>query len=308
MAIEIHPSSGRNRLFLVKHDTGVVWLAKQDLAGSATEGWFYEEVAERVGSVPSCILAEPENAFVVLEVERGSRTLEHLEKTDPASVIETLVALAGPLARLHTFEADRSRMPFAKIPLPELDPVNALEWASMSEGAKRVTRDVQANPVLARTIREAFDGLGPRGLIHADLKLDNILSDSDNRPVLLDWECAGLGPLAWDLGAAVGSMLLLWADRLTLDGRADETRGWIDEEHIFTAARRFMSAYREYTFGAGPGRLLPQIVAGYASAFIILRTWIEASLSPTAPRKTPMRLFVARAILDDPTHLLGRSE
>ena len=52
-------------------------------------------------------------------------------------------------------------------------------------------------------------------LIHGDIKADNILVRRDHDSVLLvDWECAQLGPPAWDVGSAFCDLIRFWVSSI----------------------------------------------------------------------------------------------
>lgn len=74
--------------------------------------------------------------------------------------------------------------------------------------------DLLARPALVAAAAE-LAGPVPGCLVHHDLKWDNIVM-AGGRPILLDWEMAGLGDPAWDLGCLLAEHLIR-----TPDGRLD---------------------------------------------------------------------------------------
>ena len=83
---------------------------------------------------------------------------------------------------------------------------------------------------------------GPRGLVHGDFVLNNILTHEDRVTAILDWEFAHIGNPAYDLGYSyfMASSLAPWEEYLDAYGRAGAVVP--DEEqinyHILLAATR----------------------------------------------------------------------
>jgi Phosphotransferase enzyme family len=81
----------------------------------------------------------------------------------------------------------------------------------------------QRFPDLARSIADLSDSITPSCLVHNDLKINNILLDSNwklpGSKVIrsIDWERAGWGDPAFDLGCILGSYLEIWLDGLVIN-------------------------------------------------------------------------------------------
>ena len=110
-------------------------------------------------------------------------------------------------------------------------------------------------------------------LVNHDLKWDNVvLTGSAQQPVLLDWELAGLGDPAWDLGC-------LLAEHLVRNGQLEDPvrNGQLDE-----GARALLAGYRD---GA---RLRTEIVATFARRVVlaaglrIVQLALEVAYTPYA--------------------------
>jgi thiamine kinase-like enzyme len=79
----------------------------------------------------------------------------------------------------------------------------------------------QQYPQLGKAVAELAQESVACCLVHNDLKLNNILlhhhPQSSSAPVkIIDWECAGWGDPAADLGMAIGSYLELWLENLVV--------------------------------------------------------------------------------------------
>lgn len=80
----------------------------------------------------------------------------------------------------------------------------------------------QRFPSLTQAISDLGNSIRPSCLIHNDLKINNILLDlSWTLPTskvirLIDWERAGWGDPAFDLGCILGSYLEIWLNELTI--------------------------------------------------------------------------------------------
>jgi serine/threonine protein kinase len=81
----------------------------------------------------------------------------------------------------------------------------------------------QRLPALATAIIDLSDSISPSCLVHNDLKINNILLDlnwelpTSNVIRSIDWEQAGWGDPAFDLGCILGSYLEIWLDGLVIN-------------------------------------------------------------------------------------------
>ena len=119
-------------------------------------------------------------------------------------------------------------------------------------------------------------------LVNHDLKWDNVvLTGSAQQPVLLDWELAGLGDPAWDLGC-------LLAEHLVRNGQLEDPvrNGQLDDPvrngQLDEGARALLAGYRD---GA---RLRTEIVATFARRVVlaaglrIVQLALEVAYTPYA--------------------------
>lgn len=294
--VEEHPRAGRNRLFLVETADGRQWLAKQSLTFPHAEAWFYREAGRHHFAAPHCLLADVENDVVVIEYLSPATPLDRIARENLAAALECLPNLANALATLHGTLAEVSEVPVSPTAFPELDPIEVQFWLDLSPGARDLVAGLQRNPKLSGALRRALEGPGTLGLIHGDLKLDNILLHAGT-PCLVDWECCGRGSIETDLGAVIGSFIMVWTDH------------WLDRigsrgtslDQILSACGHFLDIY------AGRRHLdldRDHLAAGVA-AWIVGRTWVESTFSRRAVPSHAIRLLIAEDLISEPNLLFG---
>lgn len=308
VGVEEHPRSGRHRLWLVRGLEGRVWLAKETFGATDGEGWFYSQAASRLRLTPRLLLAEPEAHLVVMEYVEGAEDLQQIAHHDPAAALDHFPHLAEPLVSLHGLETGHLAPPRAQVPLPELDPINLYVWECASPAARELLVSVQKTRVLCEALRQSAAGLGPRGLVHGDLKSDNILR-SGGCEHIIDWELCGLGALGWDLGALLGSMVVLWADHLAVDGDTGPeewvAQGEVPFHRLHSACCEFLRAYLQAAASDGLAAPDRPSVAVHTAAWIVARTWADAALAHEMPASALVRLMIAEGLVREPAELFG---
>jgi aminoglycoside phosphotransferase (APT) family kinase protein len=307
-AVSTHIQSGRHRLYVGRDVEGAGYLVKQavfNANSTAAESWFYRNICPRFEYAPEPVAVLDLEHIVVLTYLDGAVRISDMAQEDPGAALEGLVHTALPLAQLHSIQLPTEGWPGATSTLPPLDPVPLDLWNSSSSGARTITSIVQQRPRLAQAYTTARNPTGPRTLVHSDLKNDNILYHG-SRLYLIDWELAGIGAPAVDLGAVVGSMLCLWIDHLAID--ADTSiENWVEGaalsfESLRDAVERFVTAYRHSLTAAG--RVSMSTIVRAAAAWIVGRTFAEASLGYTATASQRLRLVVAESLVVHPERLI----
>jgi homoserine kinase type II len=124
----------------------------------------------------------------------------------------------------------------------------------------------------------------PRGLVHGDLFVENVLWIGDRIGTVLDWEMCCVDAFAWDLGVAVNAWC--WVEgrhdavraRALLDGyrarrRLDpETAGALPAHARFAALRFAVSRIHGFQLaGVGPDRLAWKDWRTYRDRLLALR-------------------------------------
>ena len=303
LQIEHHPQSGRNRVLTIRHEPGPWrWLAKQGFSVTSAEPWFYA-AAPHLTFIPRCLLAHrPHNLIVIDYLDAPS--LQRLAATAPLAVLPALARLGQPLAQLHHLRPMPADAPPAHLPLPSIDPIDGDMLITSSPAAYAFIERLQARRRLRACLRRVYSLPGPGGLIHGDLKTDNILLAEN--PVLIDWELAGVGPLGWDLGSLIGAMILHWAHHLELN-RATEPTDWINHASIpfadlHQAARTLLTNYLAGATGPVPKRTL---VASYAAAWLLSRVLVETAQLHSLNARHLLLLNIAEGLYADPFELFG---
>jgi len=98
----------------------------------------------------------------------------------------------------------------------------------LSAAGLEIIRLVQQFPDIGAQLDDLREGWRPAAFIHQDARWDNVLvaRSPGGRHMLkiVDWESAGLGDPAWDIGALLGDYLGFWIGSIPLNGQAAPDR------------------------------------------------------------------------------------
>jgi Ser/Thr protein kinase RdoA (MazF antagonist) len=273
--LRIADASSRNRNFRVSGGPGESYLLKQGLAADSAQT-LANEVAlyRRLASGPSAMTAyiprlygyDDARGILVLEwIADGQDLYRHHAARDRCSC--TLAAALGRvLARLHAVAPDDEQLrrdaPWVlSLHRPPLDALRYLSAASI-ELIKVIQRDER----FARGLDELRDGWRVEALVHRDVKWANCVAHAPaagarrSAIALVDWEMAGWGDPALDVGSAFGELIghrldavgaqpataALW--RAYVRGRrldGDAAARLLDRAVRHAAARLVQSAYED---------------------------------------------------------------
>ena len=146
-------------------------------------------------------------------------------------------------------------------------PEQPTEAGSLSALVRSTLSALDSRPLVTDAVAELRRPVGGC-LVNHDLKWDNVvLTGPAQQPVLLDWELAGLGDPAWDLGCLLAEHLV---------------RGPWRWQRLDDAARALLAGYRD---GA---RLRTEIVATFARRVVlaaglrIVQLALEVAYTPYA--------------------------
>lgn len=133
------------------------------------------------------IVPDLSGGLFVVDQGRRVTVYEDIDGDRPAAIAQTWSALGTILARLHALPA---------VPRPFGIPVQA--------AADELARQADDYPFgedfcpLTQRVRRIRDD--PVATIHGEVNLSNVRQRPDGELVLLDWDSAGTGPIAIDLG------------------------------------------------------------------------------------------------------------
>lgn len=173
----------------IASDQGGFAVKVDDAPGALVEG--SEQVQSAVAiALPQHVPAiVPDLSGALHVIDRGRRVTVHedIGGGRPASNARTWSGLGVVLARLHALPA--VSRPFA-IPVQ----------AAANELDRQAADYSFAEDFGALTQRVRRIGDDPAATVHGEVNLSNVRQRSDGELVLLDWDAAGTGPVALDLG------------------------------------------------------------------------------------------------------------
>lgn len=193
--------------------------------GAAQEGLGAELFVQRMARW--CLplqAAIPSSAAV--DEEHGILVVEDLGAGHPASLALVSDTIGDPDAffRLLGARMGAVHRATAGLPLPPARPPLVLHvlrpgehtdaatvgldlGLDLAEATRALVALLRAQPALMAAAARLRTPAG-RALVHHDLKWDNVAVAAGPSPVLVDWELAGAGDPAWDLGCLVAEHLL----------------------------------------------------------------------------------------------------
>lgn len=289
----------RNNNFKVEDPGGASFLVKQAVAPDrfitvAHEAEMYRLLAGRVAlDVPDFYGFDPDAGVLVLGLLSDAVTVgAHHARTRRTSraVARTLGA---QLAALHALDADPS-IPDARLAAPpwvlsvRCPDVNVL--TNGSAASLQVMRLVQESPEFTKRMTALKDGWRTDAFVHRDLRWENCLLSRDaasgrwTRVTIVDWELAGRGDAAWDLGTLLASYLRLWlwsipfVPDVPLGESMELARFPLDR--VQPAVRALWGAYvSERGQAAGASSALAIRATRYAAAVLLQSAFEDAQVS-----------------------------
>lgn len=273
--LQVVDASSRNRNTVVLKRNGPQFMVKmgtdRDHASQAREAHVYMLLHEHGDPhlsqyIPRLHAYDPDWDVLILELIPNAQTLSDYHLL-PDRDITTIASTVGQaLALVHNcIGCDPQR----RLDDADIGPVTPWVLTLHRPNLSLLTAASNANVMFMQRIQEsqrlcaALEGLRRSWryecVIHHDLKWDNCIrnltlreTDRDHLKII-DWELAGLGDPAWDVGTMVANYLSLWLLSLPLSKHAS-----IDQVVEYTprplktlqpAIRSFLQAYlRESTF------------------------------------------------------------
>jgi Ser/Thr protein kinase RdoA (MazF antagonist) len=280
--------SRRNRVFVATTRAGPTHVVKQAGPRSALTLNHEASVLRAMGnvptlanSVPAVVHHEPKAALLVLRSPHDARSWsEHHGVRFPRTAAN---ALGQTLAAVHAMPPDAAedlptgldRMWALSLPEPPHEFV-----LDLSAGAQDVVARLQASHAICDRLREMHETMSDGAFVHGDLRWDNCLvaaapgSRRRTRVLLIDWELAGRGVAAYDVGTVLAEYLRIWVGSIPIIEPSDPGRLASQAKHPLArmqpAMAAFWSGYRQASPRPPPLRGVVELAAVH-----LLRTAVE---------------------------------
>jgi len=201
--LRIEDASSRNRNYRVRGGPGESYLLKQGLAADsartlANEAALYRRLSPGAAWVPRLHRYDRRRGLLILDWLEDGEDLARLDAV-PAPLA---AALGGVLAQLHAIEPDEEELrrdaPWVlALHRPPLEALSYLSAASID-----LVLAIQSDEPLCRALDALREGWQARALVHRDVKRANCIAHR-GQIALVDWEMAGWGDPAVDIGSAL---------------------------------------------------------------------------------------------------------
>jgi aminoglycoside phosphotransferase (APT) family kinase protein len=228
--LTIRDVSRRNCVFLATTRTGPAFVVKEGTAPTlAHEAAVLRDLAGVLACrIPSVVRFEPETGRLVLSTPPGAR--DWGDRRAPRALPRIPARILGrTLAAVHRLSPDSVEPQPAGTDLMWGLSLPAPPYALLldrSAGAQELIADIQAREVLCRRLEEIRDATAEIALVHGDLRWENCLafppagSPRRTRLLLVDWEFAGPGAPAYDVGTVLAECVRAWVESIPiLDSR-----------------------------------------------------------------------------------------
>jgi aminoglycoside phosphotransferase (APT) family kinase protein len=235
--LRVLDASRRNANFRVMREAGPSYLIKigagrDPFVSTEREARVYRLLSEAAGVtmlLPRVYAFDPERELLVLELFAGVDDLRNYHRQRGRFPVSIAAQVGRALARLHALAlADRARE--LRVPEPAgffLDRPGVGILHHFSSAAADLVRLIQRSDEVGERLEVLRSEWRLDAFIHHDARWDNVLitRSSHGAPVmkLIDWEAAGVGDPAWDLGSFLGDYVAFWINSIPLTGhvRAD---------------------------------------------------------------------------------------
>jgi aminoglycoside phosphotransferase (APT) family kinase protein len=259
---------------------------------------------------------DAERGILTLEALGGGKDLaaHHARTARFSRAIGT--QLGAALAALHALRPrapSRTQAPWVlRLAHPWLQAVSELSAANI-----QLVRLLQGTPHFAESLDELEGDFASEAFVHNDVKLENILvarAGRRARPVIVDWEMAGEGDPAWDLGGLFGSYLGLWLASIPITGDTPPDQWPGLARHPLEAMQPLLRAAwaryrRDRRLAPAASVRLVDRAARYAGARLVQSAFERSQLALTLDSTSTLMLQVALNMLTRPlegrVHLLG---
>jgi Ser/Thr protein kinase RdoA (MazF antagonist) len=261
--LTIVDASQRNCVFVASTADGPTYIVKQGLPHTVDTLNHEAAVLRALAGVPQLAGRVPivehhdrDAACLVLRSPAGARDWSDHQR-DGRFRSGVARVLGQVLAALHALPAETVGARPADIePMWALDlaepPYEAL--LDMSAGSRDVVARIQGSERLSQRLRALRQKVPRVTLVHGDLRWDNCLAFAQpgsrrrTRVLVIDWELAGRGAAAFDVGTVIAEYLRAWVGSIPIVAPTDPSRLVSHAEHplwrMRPAIAAFWSAYR----------------------------------------------------------------
>jgi aminoglycoside phosphotransferase (APT) family kinase protein len=328
--VDVQDASRRNIVYRATSERGSTYVVKHS-RNSGDPGLAREaDVVRRLRSaaaetglrdvLPELVAYDDRDQVLVFQSPAGGRTMREHQARGRFSA--ALAGAAGrTLARLHSMPPEAvGQRP------PGLDPTWPLFWHrprgqllfEHSRAAFSLLRLVQESQALCEALDELRDSSQPVCVVHGDTRWENWIalpargSRRGTRILMVDWEMAGPGEPALDVGAFFGEYLATWVYSIPIVDSRDPGR------MLRYAARpldRMQPAIRQFwaTYQTSGDRRAPECsflrAVRFAAVRLLQAAVEEADTSSELRGRTLCSMQLAVNILERPSeaaaHLLG---
>jgi aminoglycoside phosphotransferase (APT) family kinase protein len=314
----VRDASSRNHNFEVSSQGGRSYFVKHAV-GAGTRATLAREAAVLAQlrqtpmrrHVPELVAYDEERALVVLDRVERSRNPRYQEARGRFS--RRLGELLGAaLAALHS--TTRGALPpeaVSEPPWPLSLHRPRLDWLrELSEASIELIKAAQRAPELGERLDTVRASWRTSCLIHRDFKWDNVLvvPDAGGRASavrLADWELAGAGDPAWDVGAALAAYLSAWLRSIPVTGEAPPERfaelARLPLERMRPALRALWAAYaRGAGLGGGEAERELALAVRFCAGRLLQSAFEQAQMSSRLSGVALCQLQVALNLLRRP--------
>jgi len=225
--LRISDVSSRNRNFRVSGGPGESYLLKQGLAADSAhsllnEVALYRRLSRGRAAPANCVAQlhgyDRARGILILEWIVGGEDLDALHRRQRRCPPALAAALGRALATIHAVVPDGEQLredPPWVLALHR-PPLEALRY--LSAASVELVRRLQSDERLAAAFDELREGWRIEALVHRDVKWANCIAHPPpgglraTRVRLVDWEMAGWGDLAFDVGSALSDFLAFGLD------------------------------------------------------------------------------------------------
>jgi aminoglycoside phosphotransferase (APT) family kinase protein len=278
-------ASRRNCVFLAKTSSGPTFVVKQAMSGDgsalAHEAAVLQQLADvagLAGHVPAVVHFESD--CLVLCTPGGAR--DWSEHQGRFARISARI-LGRILAVLHGLPTDLPDAEIWGLQLPEPPRELVLD---LSAGALDLLARIQESDFVCERLAELSRADGDRGVVHGDLRWENCLAlpapgaRRRTRVLLVDWELAGRGDPAFDVGSVLAEYLRVWVGSVPIVEPVDPGRLVTRARHPLASMRPAIHAFWSAYQPANPPSLHRVIELG---AVRLLQTAIERAQGLSFP-------------------------